>query len=221
MSALARLYNFVNGAASNADAVDAEFDQIITALNTAVVLKDGTVSMTGALVLPSNPTANLQAATKQYVDALIGAPAVSGFLAMWGGAAAPAGWLLCDGAAVSRATYAALFAAIGTNHGAGDGSTTFNVPDLKGRAPIGAGSGAGLTSRVVGTKLGGELLTSHSHQQLDTLIQAGGTVNTWTTIVAGPGMCGLYASGVNTVAAGGGASENMQPSTVVLYVIKV
>ncbi len=46
--------------------------------------------------------------------------------------AAPAGWLECNGAAVSRTTYAALFAAIGTRHGAGDGSTTFNLPDLRG-----------------------------------------------------------------------------------------
>lgn len=50
------------------------------------------------------------------------------------------GCLLCDGQAVSRTTYAALFNAIGTNYGAGDGSTTFNVPDLAGRLPLGAGT---------------------------------------------------------------------------------
>src|SRR5262245_28732340 len=50
---------------------------------------------------------------------------------------APAGFLLCDGAAVSRATYAALFALIGTNYGAGDGSTTFNLPNMKGRVLAG------------------------------------------------------------------------------------
>jgi microcystin-dependent protein len=50
----------------------------------------------------------------------------------------PSGWLLCDGSAVSRTTYAALFAAIGTTYGAGNGSTTFNVPDLRGRTPVGA-----------------------------------------------------------------------------------
>jgi len=52
-------------------------------------------------------------------------------------ATAPAGWLLCDGTAVSRTTYADLFAAIGTTYGAGDGSTTFNLPNLKGRVPVG------------------------------------------------------------------------------------
>ena len=52
------------------------------------------------------------------------------------------GCLLCDGSAVSRATYATLFGAIGTTYGAGDGSSTFNLPSLTGRFPLGAGGGA-------------------------------------------------------------------------------
>lgn len=56
-------------------------------------------------------------------------------------ASAPAGWLLCDGSAVSRTTYAALFSVIGTTYGAGDGSSTFNLPNLKGRALVGVDSG--------------------------------------------------------------------------------
>jgi microcystin-dependent protein len=55
-----------------------------------------------------------------------------GSITMHGANAAPSGWLECDGAAVSRATYAGLFAAIGTVFGVGDGTTTFNVPDLRG-----------------------------------------------------------------------------------------
>ena len=58
-----------------------------------------------------------------YADAPIGA------ILAFGGSAAPAGWLLCQGQAISRTTYAALFAVIGTAYGAGDGSTTFNIPD--------------------------------------------------------------------------------------------
>jgi microcystin-dependent protein len=50
------------------------------------------------------------------------------------------GWLACDGTAVSRSTYASLFSAIGTNFGTGDGTSTFNVPDLRGRAPVGKGT---------------------------------------------------------------------------------
>jgi microcystin-dependent protein len=53
---------------------------------------------------------------------------------------APTGWLLCNGSAVSRTTYADLFTAIGTTYGVGDGSTTFNIPDLRGRVPVGADS---------------------------------------------------------------------------------
>lgn len=65
-----------------------------------------------------------------------------GFIQPYAGASAPTGWLLCDGSAVSRTTYSALFGLIGTNYGAGDGSTTFNVPNLKGRFPLGYASGA-------------------------------------------------------------------------------
>ena len=67
---------------------------------------------------------------------------VTGVIKIWTTASAPANYLLCDGSAVSRATYAALFAVIGTTYGAGDGSTTFNVPDLRGRMVIGTGTGS-------------------------------------------------------------------------------
>ncbi len=65
------------------------------------------------------------------------------------------GFMACDGSAVSRAAYPALFAKIGIAWGAGDGATTFNLPDLMGRSPVGHGAGAGLTARAVGQK-GGE-----------------------------------------------------------------
>lgn len=62
-----------------------------------------------------------------------------GLIFPYAGSTAPAGFLLCDGSAVSRTTYADLFALIGTTYGAGDGSTTFNVPDLRGSVIVGAG----------------------------------------------------------------------------------
>jgi long-subunit fatty acid transport protein len=74
----------------------------------------------------------------------------AGSMAMFAGSTAPTGWLLCQGQAVSRTANAALFAAIGTTWGAGDGSTTFNVPDLRGRAPIGAGTGCYLADAGAG-----------------------------------------------------------------------
>lgn len=61
----------------------------------------------------------------------------SGSMTAFGGTAAPSGWLMCDGSAVSRTTYASLWTAIGSTFGAGDGSSTFNLPDLRGRVPAG------------------------------------------------------------------------------------
>lgn len=78
-----------------------------------------------------------------------------GTLIAYAGQVAPPGYLLCNGQAVSRATYAALFAAIGTTYGAGDGSTTFNLPDLRSRVPLGFGQGVGLSNRTLAAK-GGE-----------------------------------------------------------------
>jgi microcystin-dependent protein len=73
------------------------------------------------------------------VQALIAAAggAITGEVKALAGASVPTGWLLADGSAVSRTTYAALYTAIGTAHGTGDGSTTFNLPDLRGRAIAG------------------------------------------------------------------------------------
>jgi microcystin-dependent protein len=66
----------------------------------------------------------------------------AGIIQMYAGSTAPTNWLLCDGSAVSRTTYSALFSAIGTNYGVGNGSTTFNLPNLTNRMPIGKGTGS-------------------------------------------------------------------------------
>lgn len=65
----------------------------------------------------------------------------SGSIQAFAGATPPSGWLLCDGSAVSRTTYATLFSVVGTTNGAGDGSTTFNLPDFRGKVIVGAGGG--------------------------------------------------------------------------------
>jgi len=67
-----------------------------------------------------------------------------GTIKPWPGASAPSGWALCDGSALSRSGFPALFALLGTTYGAGNGTTTFNVPDLRGRVPLGADGGHGL-----------------------------------------------------------------------------
>lgn len=105
----------------------------------------------------ANGTNTTQIATTAYVLSN-GAPI--GGLMMWPTASAPVGWLLCDGQAVSRTTYAALFALIGTTFGAGDTTTTFNVPDYRDRMPIGAHT----ITAIAGT--GGSkdaVVVSHTH----------------------------------------------------------
>lgn len=76
----------------------------------------------------------------------INSPAKAGFIQAYAGATAPAGWMLADGSAISRTTYAQLFANIGTTWGVGDNSTTFNLPDLRGIFQKGAGATASNTT---------------------------------------------------------------------------
>lgn len=78
-----------------------------------------------------------------------------GEVRIFGGNFAPTGWFFCDGQLLPIASYTALFSLLGTNFG-GNGTTTFGLPDLRGRTPIGPGQGPGLTSRVVGQALGVE-----------------------------------------------------------------
>ena len=89
-------------------------------------------------------TANNEYATLAQLNSSVGASMPAGAIQMYGGSTAPTGYLLCNGGAVSRASYASLFAVIGTTYGSGDGATTFNVPDLRQKFPLGkAASGTG------------------------------------------------------------------------------
>ena len=72
---------------------------------------------------------------------------MAGMVQMFAGTTAPAGWLFCRGQAISRVTYDSLFAVIGTTYGAGDGSTTFNLPDFRDRFTVGAGSSYALNAK--------------------------------------------------------------------------
>lgn len=104
--------------------------------------------------------------------------APAGMLAPYAGTSAPTGWLLCYGQAVSRTTYADLFAAISTTYGVGDGSTTFNLPDLRGRTIAGqdnmGGSSANRLTDIAGSLDG------------DTLGDTGGRENTRHTFLSPP-----------------------------------
>lgn len=179
---------------------------------------------------------------------LFGGPALGipiGAIWPYAGAAAPSGFLLCDGSAVSRNRYAALFAVIGTLYGAGDGETTFNVPDLRGRTLIGAGQGSGLTNRELGTQnigeenhtLNIEQLPAHRHQlhrqqwwSADVVQNSGtGSIYSWKSGAGTGGSTSQSFRNSNTdmsvgsndiqLTGGGQPHNNMQPSAVVNYII--
>lgn len=140
---------------------------------------------------------------------------------------APNGWLNCEGQELYRGDYPALFEVIGTTYGAGNGTTTFNLPDLKGRAIVGQGAGSGLTARSMGATGGAETHTlstdempSHSHNVANTVQKSG--LNT----PSGLDNDGSEIDTVNTVSTastsdgGGQAHNNMQPFAVLNYIIK-
>lgn len=114
---------------------------------------------------------------------------------------APTGYLKADGAAVSRTTYAALFAAIGTTFGAGDGSTTFELPDLRGEFVRGWDDGRGVDGgRVFGSAQADEF-ESHSHTLFRNTGGAGGTTNS----VPSYSSVGLTGEATGSSSYGGGA----------------
>ena len=109
----------------------------------------------------------------------------------------PSGWLFCDGSAVTRATYASLYSAIGTTYGSGDGSTTFNLPDLRGqfiRSWAGSTSTeAVVTGSISGTTLTVSAWTSGVLRVNQTISGTGVTANTRITALGtGTGQVGTY-----------------------------
>jgi microcystin-dependent protein len=134
-----------------------------------------------------------------------------GIITMYGASVAPTGWLLCDGSAVSRTTYSRLFSVVSTTYGAGDGSTTFNVPDLRGRFPQGSdgtdalgATGGSKTPTITSTDSG------HTHTVTDPGHQHSVTVNVTNNVARDVG--GQPTAGAQ--AAGGTAASNTTGITV-------
>lgn len=119
---------------------DTEFNNIATAIASKADLASPTFTGTPAVPTASTGTNSTQIASTAFVQSAVGSAVLTGEIKMWGTATAPSGYLLCNGAAVSRTTYAALYALIGTTYGSGDGSTTFNLPNFTDRMPIGGGN---------------------------------------------------------------------------------
>lgn len=138
----------------------------------------------------------------------------------------PSGWLECNGAAISRATYGTLFASIGTNYGAGDGATTFNLPDLRGEFLRGADRGRGVDAgRAIGSAQGDAIRNISANIG----ITAGASTNGAATAVGyasdisyGAKGTQLNASTVSISAASQvpTASENRPRNVAVLTIIK-
>lgn len=174
----------------------------------------------------------------EWVVAMVRPPGEIIFLA---GATLPTGFLLCNGAAISRNDFGSLFNEIGVLYGAGNGSTTFNIPDLRGRTLVGAGSGSGLTTRALAAAFGAEThqlteaqIPAHDHEVTDPehVHNFGGA----SLPIIGPGSNVAYdgtsgrgavtqtagaSTGITIQDAGGGqAHNNMQPSLAVNVAIK-
>lgn len=150
------------------------------------------------------------------------------------GAAAPTGWLLCQGQAVSRTTYAQLFSVIGTTYGSGDGSTTFNLPDMRGRVAVGSDANLGTISGEKTHVQTANEIANHGHglranPPLNLEIQniyagqylraAALKANAWGAAVD---IYNNYADATGVIASGENVAMNlMQPSLYLNYLIKV
>ena len=163
----------------------------------------------------------------------------TGTILPFGSGTVPSGYLTCDGAAVSRTTYADLFAVIGTNFGVGDDSTTFNVPDLERRVAVGSGgTGTDDLGATVGSTGGSETFTevlAHTHFMFADITKSSGSTAIAATNQAVARYSGAVIEkqaytmqGATTEATVGLTSEEgtndsgslLQPSLVLRYMIK-
>lgn len=155
----------------------------------------GAQTIAGVKTFSSAPVSSAAAAAahelmrKGEVDAAVAAAIPPGAVMAFAQSTAPTGWLKANGQLVSRTTYAALFAAIGTTYGAGDGSTTFALPDLRGEFVRGWDDGRGVDSgRSLGTARGSQ-------------------GNTFTEFQTARNPLGEQSEGVTTVPANGDWSD--------------
>ena len=154
---------------------------------------------------------------------------------MFGGNFAPRSWAFCDGQLLSISAYSALFSLLGTTFG-GDGRTTFGLPEMRGRVPVHAGHGPGLSTRPLGQKSGTETVTlttseipAHSHNgHVNANTGDGDDVSPQgrypgkaaTDFYADASNAQMNAASVTTAnTGGGGAHPNMQPYMVVNFII--
>ena len=168
----------------------------VTATSHTHAIDKASTAVAGIVQLNSatNSDAENLAATPKAVKAAFdraAQSAPSGVVAFFAGANAPVGWLKANGAAVSRTTYAALFATIGTTFGAGDGSTTFNLPDLRGEFIRGFDDGRNVDA---GRGLGswqGDAYRSHRHREFASTEFSAGGAESWANQASNAGLVHL------------------------------
>ena len=136
----------------------------------------------------------------------------AGTIVMTGASSAPTGYVLCDGSNISRSTYASLFAAIGTAYGAGDGSSTFGLPDLRDRFPLGKGT----NNSTLGTETGSVSASS----VVTTAADGDGDLTVSTTSVASSAKDSSTATVATGVTQASHTHSVTVPSSVVNYIIK-
>lgn len=136
-----------------------------------------------------------------------------GSIQAYGGVTAPTNWLICDGSAVSRTDYSELFQAVGITYGAGDGSTTFNLPDLRGRVAIGKSTTYGLGAS------GGEAAHALTKTEIPNLFWHTNNIPGDNLNLAFNGGSN-YGMSANASIGEGSAHNNMQPYLVTNYIIK-
>ena len=160
----------------------------------------------------------------------VGVP--SGSLFMWPTGTAPTGYLLCNGSAVSRTTYSALFGVVGTTFGAGDGSTTFNLPDYRDRMPVGAGTTysaadtGGSADAIVVSHTHSITITDPGHQHTMNISgpdnRSGGpynyTMNDGGSRATSTATTGISAS--NSTTGSSGTNANLPPYLGIYFIIK-
>lgn len=150
------LRNIENNTPATATDIQWNYGTIESFVNNNLLNIDGSIPMTGQLTLAGNPLTALHAVTKQYVDAI----QPVGMIVDFAGAAAPSGWLLCNGAIVDQVSYPALYAVCGSTYNTGgEGGTQFRLPDFTDRSSIGRGTNAvGVTGGTADA-----VVVSHSH----------------------------------------------------------
>jgi len=202
--------------------------QNVTGSGGAVLATSPSIASPTLTGTPLAPTASAGTNTTQIATtAFVTQNAVlTGALLMWPTATAPSGYLNCAGAAVSRTTYAALFAVIGTTFGVGDGSTTFNLPNYTNRMPYGttvAATGGTADAVVVShTHTATSTDSGHAHSYVAALDFRGAGVGNLGTRGGGETTGTSYANITTTVATAGvsGTNQNLPPYLGINFIIK-